>query len=133
MLNLIIFIFVVYGISNMLVYAAGPFNIFEKYRDFMHTMPSNLGEGSECMICTPTQVGIVLSVIDVLLWQFNFTPGNLLIGEYAEFWLLAIALDGALASGTTWLIHTVQEAVESITNKNTQEEEDGEPRSLLRD
>ena len=114
--NILLFSLVVYGISNMLVYASGPFRMFEKYRDFMDTMPSNIGEGAHCMICTPTQVAIVLSLIDVFTYGVTFTPGNLITDDNSSLWLLALIIDGGLGSGIAWLLHTAQEALER-TNK----------------
>jgi len=117
----------------MLVYASGPFRLFEKYRDFMDTMPSNIGEGAHCMICTPTQVAIVLSLVDVFIYGVAFTPGNLVTYGDSSLWFLAIIIDGGLGSGVAWLLHTAQEALERTNNEEEIVEEDGEPRSLLRD
>ena len=123
-----VFMLAVYGISNILVYAEGPFRIFEKYRSFMHRLPSNIGDGAECMICTPTQVGIVLSLMDIFSKGVLFTPGNIIFG--ADHWFFAILIDGAFASGTTWIIHTFQESLEYAEEEET---DDGEHRGLLTD
>lgn len=110
MLGLIIFILMSYGISNILVHSSGPFRIFEYYRDYMHTLPSNLGEGSECMICTPTQVGIILSLVNNLIYtSIAFTP-MMLLGS--DCWYMNLILDGGIASGSVWVLHTIQEHFE---------------------
>lgn len=112
--SIIIFSIVVYGLSNCLVYAEGPFRIFEFYRYFMSKMPSNLGHGATCMICTPFQVGIILSLINIfLITDMDFTPMNTLSCYSAEYWYIKIILDGAFGSGVTWLIHTFQECLEN--------------------
>lgn len=121
MLELVIYILCAYGISNILVFADGPFRIFERYREWTETLPSNIGEGSRCMICTPCQVGIALSIIDLLLTSVSFTPFNVLFHN-PSLWYLIIPLDGAITSGSVWLIHTLQEALEGLVN----DEEDGE-------
>lgn len=113
MLNILCFILAVYGISNMLVYAEGPFHIFDKYRKFMKTLPSNLGDSTECMICTPTIVGIVISLIDLILVpNVSFTPMSIIMGHWYYFWLI-VPLDGAIGSAGSWLIDTIQTYIEA--------------------
>ena len=103
----------------MLVYAEGPFHLFDFYRHIMHKMPSNIGHGSECMICTPTWVGILLSIV------FDNTPSSLVINDNGEWYMLIVTLlvDGCIASGGTWLLHTLQEYFENNT-LNTEEIDD---------
>lgn len=118
---LIIYILCAYGISNMIVYSSGPFNLFEKIRNLFDNLPSNLGELLHCMICFPSWVGIILSSIDIFLLKDNsFTPFNLIINN-DSLWYLIIILDMFITSGSIWLLHTIQETCESITNKNEHE------------
>lgn len=111
MVILFIFIIMVYGLSNMMVYSEGPFHLFDFYRKVMSKMPSNLGEGANCMICTPCQVGIVLSLLNLFLFpSITFTPCNMIMhNEYSNLWFIIAIMDGAIGSGSTWLIHTIQE------------------------
>lgn len=112
-IKLLCFILLVYGISNILVFSDGPWRIFEKYRQYMSKLPSNLGEGATCMICTPTVVGAILGLIDVFLVPSEaFTPFCCIIDHWYYFWL-TVPLNGALGSGSTWLLHTLQEKLES--------------------
>lgn len=115
----IIYILCAYGISNMIVYSSGPFDFFTKLRNFMDKYaPSNFGELFHCMICFPTWVGIVLSAFDIwLLPNYSFTPFNNLFNNNS-LWYYIIPLDMFITSGTVWLINTIQETFESITNKN---------------
>ena len=118
MTNFLIFALCVYGFSNAVVFSDGPFFIFKKFRDFVGKFPSNLPHGVECMICFPFQFSLLLSVINILLFpQIHFTPIYSLFDD-ASLWWMIIPLDGAVGSGSAWIIHTIQECLESITNKN---------------
>lgn len=116
MFKLILFIILCYGLSNALVYADGPFYIFKKYRDFMHKMPSNIGEGTECMICTPFQVGIALSLLNGFVLNDTLLTPMYVLSSNTSFWFIKMLLDGAIASGGTWLLHTLQESLETLEN-----------------
>ena len=107
-----------YGLSNLLVFGSGPFNVLGKLRDYSYKILPTLGEMLECMMCTSTNIGWVLSVIDLfLIKQSQFTPFNIIFEE-KSLWYLIIPLDACITSGVVWLLHTVQETLESITNQN---------------
>jgi ribosomal protein S19 len=109
---LFIFSILAYGISNHFVYAHGPFHIYDKIRDLANKIHSNLGELFQCMICFPTWVGFILSIFNSAFYpEVNLTPGMILLGNYAPWWVIMI-IDGFFASGIVWLIHTLQEALE---------------------
>jgi hypothetical protein len=115
----LIYILCAYGISNIIVYSSGPFDCFTKMRDFMDKYaPSNFGELFHCMICFPTWVGIALSVFDIFfLKNIAFTPFNISFNN-DSLWYYIIPLDMFITSGTVWLINTIQETFESITERN---------------
>ena len=116
--ELIIYLLCAYGVSNMIVYSNGPFNVFNNLRSWFDTFPSNLGEMLHCMICFPTWVGIILSSIDMFcLNECSFTPFNILIRN-DDLWYYIIPLDAFLTSGSIWLLHTFQEALESMNNND---------------
>ena len=109
-MELILFILVTYGISNIIIYGS----IFEGFREFWNDIsPGFFGKLLGCMLCLPTWVGIFLSLGSHLLDFTQFSP-------FASYGLtmapLAIFLDGCLASGCVWLIHTVQSAIERSGN-----------------
>lgn len=105
------YILFAYGLSNMVVYARGPFGIFEWWRGFMHNIDEHLGEMFTCMICFPTWVGILSSVVDLLFKSFAFTPFNVILGGFAPWWLIII-LDACFTSGTVWLLDQFETAME---------------------
>ena len=107
-----------YGLSNLLVFGSGPFNVLGKMREYSYKILPTLGEMFECMMCTSTNIGWVLSLIDLfVINRFHFTPFNMIIDD-KTLWYLIIPLDACLTSGVVWLLHTVQETCESITNQN---------------
>lgn len=109
---IVLYTFFAYGISNILVHSTGPFHIFEKYRDLMEQLPFDLGEGSKCMICTPTQIGILFSVLNMFLFpEIKVTPFYYLFNN-TEYWYIIMIMDGCFTSGVVWLLHTLQEYIE---------------------
>lgn len=119
MLELIIFIVVCYGFSNMVVYSNGPFHFFEWWRRVTNKISPKLGELFSCMMCFPSWVGLLLSCINVfLLPTIPFTPGGMLflpyIVNFTGFYnvlitVLIIVIDTTFASGATWLLHNIEE------------------------
>lgn len=111
---IVIFVFsvVAYAISNHFVYAHGPMHIYDHIRCLAEKIHPNLGELFQCMICFPTWVGFMLSVLNSLFLPLvSLTPGMLLMDMYAPWWVIMV-FDGFFASGIVWLIHTAQEALE---------------------
>lgn len=122
MIGLIVFCYVVmtYGLTNLLVYGSGPFNILVKFREFCGKIHTTFSEMLECMMCTSTNVGLILSIINLMfLPHIPFTPFNWVFDDISLFWLI-IPLDACFTSGCVWILHTIQETLESITNKNNE-------------
>jgi hypothetical protein len=110
--KLIVSILLCYGISNIVVYGSGPANVFEKFRTLMFNIHPNLGEWSSCMMCMPATVGIVMSLLDWFLFtSITILPFNLLLAG-TSFWYFAALMDGCLLSGTTWILHQIEEWLE---------------------
>lgn len=116
------YILMVYGLSNLLVYGSGPFDILEHLREYSYKILPTLGKMLECMMCTSTNIGWILSLVDILfLTNLNLTPFNFIIDD-DMLWYFIIPLDAFFTSGIVWLIHTLQEMLESITKKNNRNE-----------
>lgn len=99
-----------YGLTNLLVYGSGPFNILGRFRELMKKYVPVIGEMLDCMMCTSTNIGFILSLIDICI-PLSFTPFNTLFNNN-DYWLLIILFDGFITSGIVWLIHTLQEFFE---------------------
>lgn len=105
-MEILVFILLNYGISNIIVFGS----IFDGFRDFWDRVsPNFFGKLFGCMMCTPFWVGFILSLTFNLLGYSNLSP---LTNSGVELVPLAIFLDGCFGSGTTWLIHTLQEMLE---------------------
>lgn len=111
---IIIYILTAYGLTNLLVFGTGPFNILTKLREFAGNLLPTLGDMLDCMMCTSANVGWIASALNIIyLPDLALTPFNLIL-EDTSLWYLIIPLDLCFTSGTVWLIHTFQEALERI-------------------
>lgn len=111
-LKLIGYILFAYGMANMVVYANGPFGIFEKWRNLTHRLNESIGELFTCMICLSTWIGLVFSLINTyLVPDVEFTPFNMVFGT-GGYVALKTLMDMCLTSGVVWLLHNLEEAME---------------------
>lgn len=105
-MSLLVFILTCYGISNIVIFGS----IFEQFREFWKIVsPNFFGKLFSCMICLPTYVGFIISIGAHVTELHQFSPFASLGLDIS---LLAIFLDGCLASGSVWLLHTLQEHLE---------------------
>lgn len=110
------YIFLCYGLSNLVVFSNGPFHIFEKWREISHNIGEQFGELFTCMMCFSTWVGLALSLINsLLLPSVAFTPFNIILGTVAPFWFIMI-LDMGFSSAVVWLLHQLEEMMERTGN-----------------
>lgn len=110
------YIFLSYGISCVVVYSNGPFHIFEKWRNYSHSLNEQFGELFTCMMCFSTWIGLALSLINSLLIpSVAFTPFNIILGTVAPFWFVMV-LDMGFTSAVVWLLHQLEEMMERTGN-----------------
>jgi len=110
---LICYVLVVYGLSNMLVYFNGPFGIIDKFRNWISKIHPTFEELFSCMFCLPTNIGMLLSLLSLVI-DIPFTPFTLLFLGYDGFMtIITVIFDGLLAGATTYLIHTIQNRIEN--------------------
>jgi hypothetical protein len=115
MTNLILWMVMVYGMSNILVYGS----IFSGPRDAINRWAANeftplhgfwvfLSDMLKCMMCAPTWVGFFIGI-------FLYSP----VKEMLEVtpWV-SWFFDGMLASGSTWAINSIIEWFEENRPKN---------------
>ena len=123
-LIIFLYIFAVYGFSNMVVFSSGPFRIFEKIREWSSNLSEHFGTLFSCMICLPANVGWVASIIDwFLIPNLALTPFNILLAG-TNLWWVALIADCCLTSGLVWVIHNVESFFVSIANGNSSIQED---------
>jgi hypothetical protein len=104
-MELLIFILVAYGMSNILVWGS----IFATPRTILHELAATPGihqpvckffsELIACMMCTSTWVGFFLSI-------FFYSPAQELM-NFTPYW--SWFFDGCLASGAVWAVNALVE------------------------
>lgn len=117
------YIFFAYGCSLIVTQSVGPFGIFIKWRTFTEAFSPNLGLLFRCMLCFPTNLGIVFSLINWFFISLPLTPFNFIFYG-TNLWWLAALMDGCLTGGICHIIANIEDCIE----KNTpiyEEEEDG--------
>ena len=113
-LIILLYCIMAYGACNVIVFGSGPFKIFERIRYWSDYIDEHFGQLFSCMMCLPTNFGIICSLVNWFLIPVAFTPFNLVFAG-TSLWWLAMLCDGAFTSGVVWLIHTVQEYIENKT------------------
>lgn len=103
-----------YGACNVIVFGSGPFRIFERIREWADDIDEHFGQLFSCMMCLPTNFGIICSLVNWFFIPIVFTPFNILFAGTGLWWL-AMLCDGAFTSGIVWLINTIQEYIENKT------------------
>lgn len=116
-MELLVYSLIFYGLSYCIVYAAGPFNMFGKYREFAKKyFPSNLGDSVDCMFCTPFQLGLLFSLINIFLLDYTYIMPSFHFFVNDNYWYLNVFFDGAFTACVVYLIDTIQIWFEN--NKN---------------
>lgn len=120
MINIIIFILFAYGLSNLLVFGMGPYDLLDKIRIYSKKIFGKLGNMLDCMMCTSSNIGWMTSLLNILF--IPMTPLTPMMVLYSSIlpWYVIIFGDLCITSGAVWLINTVQEALERTNNNYEQ-------------
>jgi hypothetical protein len=110
-MNVIIYFLFAYGLSNLLVFGTGPFNLLSAIRKYARKILNTLGDMLDCMMCTSANIGWIVSLLNVLFISTPLTPMMILYGNVLP-WYLIIFGDLCITSGAVWLIHNIEEALE---------------------
>jgi hypothetical protein len=106
----------------MFIYGSGPFRVFEKIRYWSNRINQHFGEVFTCFMCFPTWLGIMLSIIDIfVVTNYTFTPFSTIIDDVSLWWLI-IPLDAGFTSGSTFLLHQLDEMMERVAEQNSSED-----------
>lgn len=111
---ILLYCIMAYGVCNIIVFGSGPFRIFEHIRYWADELDEHFGQMFNCMMCLPTNFGILCSLFNWFFIPIAFTPFNILFAG-TSLWWLAMICDGAFTSGVVWLINTIQEYFENKT------------------
>lgn len=111
-IKFIAYILCAYGFCNMIIFARGPFGIFEWWRSFSHRINKGFGELFTCPMCLSTWCGLFFSAIDIwLVKSVDFTPFNMVFAN-TNLWWLILLMDMGATSGIVWLIYQLEEMIE---------------------
>lgn len=108
--KLFIYVIVAYNISFWMVYKNGPFGIFDKFRGLIRWISPSFAEVFECMNCTPTWVGIILSSLSYAFLSIDVTPSMLAFGDSVQ-WYVGIPIDAVFTSGIVYLIDRLETSI----------------------
>lgn len=112
LVTLLSYILFSYGITTMLIYFNGPFDIIEYFRKTMNAIHPKLGELFQCPFCLSTWIGGLFSIINYLWIPIKITPFNMILAGSGLWWLI-IPMDSFLTCGTVWLLHVLDEYLEN--------------------
>ena len=134
------YILACFGISEAIVYFNGPFGIIERLREvispegktgIMKEVCQALTEMTSCMLCFPTNLGFLMSIVSMLMGTY-FTPftiifssaiGNITLPVFLGCCIPCIVLDGFFTGGCVYIIHNIIEAFIGI-NEGFDDEDD---------
>lgn len=112
LVTLLSYILFSYGITTMLIYFNGPFDVIEYFRKTMNAIHPKLGELFQCPFCLSTWIGGLFSIINYLWIPIKITPFNMILAGSGLWWLI-IPMDAFLTCGTVWLLHVLDEYLEN--------------------
>ena len=107
-----------YGFSVIVTQSIGPFNIFFRLRLWAEGIGDNFGYLFKCMLCFPTNLGIVLSLLDwFLLPSIGLTPFNIIFSDYHEWYMCfpAALFDGCLTGGICRTLWNIDDFIDKST------------------
>lgn len=130
-LILFLYCFFLYGFSNMMVFASGPFKIFEHIRSISSSINEHFGSMFQCMMCFPANLGWVCSIINWLWIPLAITPGNMLFGGIIGAWWAAMLFDCCFSSGIVWFIHHIESFFESIAEGTSSLQQQDENNDII--
>ena len=107
-----------YGCSDIVTQGIGPKNIFFRLRMWAENIGPNFGLLFRCMLCFPTNLGIVISILNWFLIPIYFTPFNIIFTEYHNIvWLSIITciMDGCLTGGVCSFIYNLYDYIDKST------------------
>lgn len=104
MIQIILWSFVAYGMTTILVYGA----IFDNFRVWLYKHIKFLHELFSCPLCTSTWVGFFLSLC----------LGGLIDDFFEINKLMTIFFDGMFTAGVVWAINSIIEFFEDFNSKN---------------
>lgn len=101
MTNLLLWIFMAYGMTSILVWGS----IFENAREWIIHKSKFFGDLISCTLCTSTWVGFFMSVV----------IGSVSAIYFPSFWFVNFFFDGMFTAGSVWALNTI---IDFYENRN---------------
>lgn len=114
-INVFVYLLFAYGLSNLLVFGMGPYDVLDWIRTTAKKIFGKLGNMLDCMMCTSANIGWVVSLLNYFFISVPLTPMIILYGTLLP-WYVVIFGDLCITSGAVWLINSIQEALERSNN-----------------
>ncbi len=114
-INVFVYLLFAYGLSNLLVFGMGPYDVLDWIRTTAKKIFGKLGNMLDCMMCTSANIGWVASLLNYFFISVPLTPMIILYGTLLP-WYVVIFGDLCITSGAVWLINSIQEALERSNN-----------------
>ena len=130
---LIAYILFAYGMSVIVTQGIGPFNIFFRLRTWADSVSDNFGMLFRCMLCYPTNLGIVFSLVNWFLLPIAITPFNMLFEGHESMWWIAAIMDGCLTGGVCHFIWNVDDYFSKNVPVEYEEDNQEDTKILLND
>lgn len=111
MINIIVYVLFGYGLSNLLVFGMGPYDMLDWIRRGFKKVFGKLGNMLDCMMCTSANIGWIVSLLNILYIKTPLTPMMILYKDTLP-WYIIVFGDLCITSGAVWLINTAQDALE---------------------
>lgn len=118
------YIWFAYGISVIFTQGIGPFNIFFRLRMWADNVSDNFGMLFRCMLCFPTNVGWVLSLVNWFLLPIPLTPFNIIL-DGTNLWWLAMIMDACFTGGVCHLLWNIDDYIDKNTPRFEDDYDDG--------
>lgn len=125
-LKFLAYVFMLYGVSEIVLYGRGPFGICKWWRMYAKTVSDGLGELFGCPLCFGTWLGLGFSVLNMWIFPLHpFTPFNIIFGTGLNILpsILVACLDMGFAGGVVWFMNKVEDALDAAATTTVEYEE----------
>lgn len=113
----------VYGLTVLLVEGLGPYHIIDKFRAFMGNLSPMLGEMLECFLCTSTNIGWIVVLMEYLL-DFKISPVSLFLSSTSP--IIVAVCNMFFTCGVVWIFKNVVSLLEKKSDLLDQQSSDEE-------
>lgn len=132
-----IYIFFIYGASVIITQGIGPKNILLKLRAWAESVGPNFGLLFRCMLCMPTNLGILFSLLFWFIFpSIPLTPGAVLFYYVQHVWwvgLLTALVDGCICAGISHFIWNLDDFIDKSTPGTYEVVEEEDVKQILND